>query len=198
MRITTCLTSAMVPLKVSGSAVDAAGRLAVAGPARGPPLQPAVTAAAAPSPVYCRNRRRLRPGANPWPAGRGDHAAPGGGLRASSELVIAGVSPRFGFASHGGQWRQAGHWPPASTPHRRPCYGRGPFRSGDGLLAQARQQGAGSRHDVPGHLRYGQFEGVAGPDLFQLGELDHWVDAAVEKTLVRRQVILQPFGADRK
>lgn len=64
MRITTCLMSRMVPLKPCGSAVDAAA---------GPALMPAAAAPAAPSPVACRNRRRLRPCAC---------------SRGSSELVI--------------------------------------------------------------------------------------------------------------
>src|SRR5579863_2394453 len=88
MRITTCLTSAMVPLQPSGSAAAAAALRPAA--ARGPPLQPAVTAAAAPSPVYCRNRRRLRPGANPWPACRDDPLAPGPCACDSSALLIPG------------------------------------------------------------------------------------------------------------
>src|ERR1700722_585786 len=88
MRITTCLTSAMVPLALCGSAVDAAELPAPA--ARGPPLQPAATAAAAPSPVYCRNRRRLRPGANVGPGCRGDPVAPCPCSRGSSEFVILG------------------------------------------------------------------------------------------------------------
>src|SRR5260370_37937987 len=76
----------MVPLQPSGSALDAAELPPIA--ARGPSLQPAVTAAAAPSPVYCRNRRRLRPGTDIGPGCRGDPAAPRACSRGSSELVI--------------------------------------------------------------------------------------------------------------
>src|SRR5580693_1437059 len=87
MRITTCLRSAMVPLQPFGSALDAA-ELPPAAAAAGPRLQPAVTAVAAPSPVYCRNRRRLRPGTDIGPGCRGDPAAPCTCSRGSSELVI--------------------------------------------------------------------------------------------------------------
>src|ERR1700738_42406 len=87
MRITTCLTSAMFPPQPSGSALDAA-ELPPTAAAAGPRLHPAVTAAAAPSPVYCRNRRRLRPGTDIAPGRRGDPAAPCACSRGSSELVI--------------------------------------------------------------------------------------------------------------
>src|SRR5271169_3746750 len=104
MRITTCLTSAMVPLQPSGSALDAA-ELPPTAAAAGPRLQPAVTAAAAPSPVYCRNRRRLRPGTNLGPGCRGDPAAPCARSRGSSELAILVLPPRFMFVSHA--WHRA-------------------------------------------------------------------------------------------
>src|SRR5579862_8185276 len=87
MRITTCLTSAMVPLQPAGSAPDAA-ELPPAAAAAFPRLHPAVTAAAAPSPVYCRNRRRLRPGTDRGPGSRGDPAALCACSRGSSELAI--------------------------------------------------------------------------------------------------------------
>src|ERR1700722_15981808 len=108
MRITTCLTSAMVPLELSGSALDAAELPAEA--ARGPPPQPAVPAAAAPSPVYCRNRRRLRPGANlgpgcgcgvTCPPGRAGPLVPGTYGRGHAGLRVQdgpGRTPRPGHA----------------------------------------------------------------------------------------------------
>src|SRR6516164_480237 len=114
MRITTCLTSAMVPLQPSGSALDAAERSATA--ARGPPLQLAVTVAAAPSPAYCRNRRRLIPGADLRTGCRDDPVAPCTCSRGSSETVILGLSPRFMFVCPAWQWCQAGRLPPASIP----------------------------------------------------------------------------------
>ena len=66
MRITTCFTSAMVPLQPFGSALAAAELPSTAAPA-GAALRPAAVTAAAPSPVYCRKRRRLKPGANRRP-----------------------------------------------------------------------------------------------------------------------------------
>src|ERR1700722_16932916 len=56
MRITTCFRSAMVPVQPLGNALAATVLAAAV-----PPLRPAA-AAAAPSPVACRKRRRLRPG----------------------------------------------------------------------------------------------------------------------------------------
>src|SRR5580693_1959371 len=124
MRITTCLTSAMVPLQPSGSAVDVAELPPAA--AAGPPLQPAVTAAAAPSPVYCRNRRRLKPGPDIGPGCRGDPAAPVARSRGSSELVILVLPPRFRLVPGAWPRRQAGHSPPGSIDrHFYPTRGAG-------------------------------------------------------------------------
>ena len=70
MRITTCFTSAMVPLQPLGSALAAAElprTLATAGP----PVTPAAAAAAVPSAVYCRKRRRVTPGTTGWPGCHG-------------------------------------------------------------------------------------------------------------------------------
>jgi hypothetical protein len=54
-----------------------------------PPLTPTVAAAAAPSPVACRKRRRLKPGGIRRSGCRADPVAPGACSRGSSELVIA-------------------------------------------------------------------------------------------------------------
>src|SRR5580693_4869778 len=59
MRITTCFTSATVPVHPLGS-VLAAAELPPAPAAAVQPVAP-IAAAAAPSPVYCRKRRRLTP-----------------------------------------------------------------------------------------------------------------------------------------
>src|SRR5579863_1165707 len=87
MRMTTCFTSAMLPLQPLGSVRDAAD-LATVLAAAAPPARPAAAAAAAPSPVACRKRRRLRPGTIGRPGCHADPVGPCGCSRECSELVI--------------------------------------------------------------------------------------------------------------
>src|SRR5277367_5640989 len=61
MRITTCCTSAMVPVHPLGRVGLAAAELPPPPAAAVQPVAP-IAAAAAPSTVYCRKRRRLTPG----------------------------------------------------------------------------------------------------------------------------------------
>src|SRR5579871_7075433 len=107
MRITTCFTSAMVPLQPLGSALAAVlPRSTLA--AVGPPPRPAAAAAATPSPVACRNRRRLTPGPAHRPGRRADPGVACGCSRELSELVMllhprgAGVAARTGTGAEPG------------------------------------------------------------------------------------------------
>src|SRR3984957_6309052 len=102
MRITTCFTSAMDPVKPLGSARADDAELRATLAAAEAPLTPTVAAAAAPSPVACRKRRRLRPGTIRRSGCRGDPAAPSPCSRGSSELVIAVPSSRSGCGPRGG------------------------------------------------------------------------------------------------
>src|ERR1700677_3352128 len=75
MRITTCFRSEMVPVKPAGSGLAAADRRTVLAAAV-PPGRPMVAAAAAPSPVACRKRRRLTPGTIGRPGCHDDPVSP--------------------------------------------------------------------------------------------------------------------------
>src|ERR1700733_883160 len=90
MRITTCFTSAIVPVQPLGSGLAAAA-LPPTAAAAVPPLTPTAAAAAAPSPVYCRKRRRLTPGSTGRPGCHNGPLAPCAWSCELSELVILAV-----------------------------------------------------------------------------------------------------------
>src|ERR1700728_1102485 len=91
MRITTCFTSAMVPLQPLGSALPAADLRAALAAAAPPTPTAAAAAAALPSAVYCRKRRRLTPGTTGWPGCHTGPVGPCGCSRELSELVICSI-----------------------------------------------------------------------------------------------------------
>src|SRR5580704_5300269 len=140
MRITTCFRSAMVPLQPLGSTLAAAEVRAVLA-AAGPPTPTA--AAALPSAVYCRKRRRLTPGTTGWPGCHTDPVAPWACSRGLSVLVmrlrplgaggrVSGTAPIHVVTS-----RHLTQWPSVRGAGRFAV--NAPCQSPDGIAAHRRR-----------------------------------------------------------